>query len=111
MKRFGIVTKNDCNYDLINLSRGKNLPKDANAFFELYITDSSKNLVNVPVLITNYIDSTGASPNTDLNLQTSRLVKRFFISDTISGIDNSGGYANGVAPKVIRYAKSVMLRV
>ena len=111
MKRFGIVTKNDCNYDLINLAKGKNLPKDANAFFELYISDSSKNLINVPVLISNYIDSSGAQPNTDLNQETSRLVKRFFISDTISGIDNSGGFANGVAPKVIRYAKSVMLRV
>lgn len=111
MKRFGIVTKNDCDYDLINLARGKNLPKDANAFFELYISDQSKNLVNVPVLISNYIDSTGAMPNTDLNVDSSKLVKRFFISDTISGIDNNGGYANGAAPKVIRYAKSVKLRV
>lgn len=38
-------------------------------------------------------------------------MKRFFITDTISGIENSDGYKKGEAPKVIRYAKSVMLRV
>lgn len=38
-------------------------------------------------------------------------MKRFFISDTISGIENSDGYKKGDAPRVIRYAKRVMLRV
>ncbi len=60
MKRFGTVTQNDCNYDLINIAKGTNLPKDANAFFELYISDSSKKLISVPVLISNYVDSSGA---------------------------------------------------
>ena len=32
------------------------LPVDANAFFELYIMDNQKNLIDVPVVITNFID-------------------------------------------------------
>jgi len=39
-------------------------------------------------------------------------VHRFFISDTISGIEAQGGYNSGdKLPVVIRYAKSVKLRV
>jgi len=51
-------------------------------------------------------------PNIDLDYDTSRLVHRFFISDTISGIESQGGFKSGDKPTtVIRYAKSVKLRV
>lgn len=68
-------------------------------------------LIDVPVLISNFKDASGNTPNQELNLDTSRLVRRFIISDTISGIDSTGGYLNKKAPTVIRYAKSVKLRV
>jgi hypothetical protein len=38
-------------------------------------------------------------------------VRRFFISETISGINTLGGYLSSAAPNVIRIAKSVKLRV
>jgi hypothetical protein len=66
----------------------------------------------VPVLVTNFNDSKGNQPNADgLDDNNSRLVRRFFISETISGIQTSGGYFSNAAPLVIRYAKSVKLRV
>jgi hypothetical protein len=40
-----------------------------------------------------------------------RLTHRFFIYDTVSGIDNTGGYARGDPPKVVRMATSVHLTV
>lgn len=42
---------------------------------------------------------------------SSRLVRRFFISETISGISSSGGYLQNATAQVIRYAKSVKLRI
>lgn len=108
-----MVTEIRCEYELKSLTGGTNeISKDANAFFELFIKDQNGNLINVPVLISNFRDFEGNTPNTDLNMESSRLVKRFFISDTISGIDAQGGYESGdKAPLYIRYAKSVKLRV
>jgi hypothetical protein len=69
-------------------------------------------LIDVPVLITNFVDSKGKFPNADgLDFDNSRLVHRFFISETISGINTLGGYLGNAPPNVIRIAKSVKLRV
>jgi hypothetical protein len=69
-------------------------------------------LVDVPVLVKNFNDTKGNQPNANgLDENSSRLVRRFFISETISGIQTSGGYFANAAPQVIRYAKSVKLRV
>lgn len=107
MKRFGVVTEIRCDYELSGLTGGTNeIPKDANAFFELFIKDRTGNLINVPVLISNFRDLEGNTPNTALDVDNSRLVNRFFISDTISGIDAQGGYLSGEkSPIFIRYAK------
>lgn len=113
MKRFGIVTEKECEFELINLVGGKDeIPKDANAFYEIFIRDAQGNLIDVPVVVTNLIDIDQQRPNEPFNMQTSKLVHRFFISDTISGIESQGGYESGdKLPVVIRYAKSVKLRV
>jgi hypothetical protein len=113
MRRFGVVTEIECDYELQGLTGGTaEIPKDANAFYELFIKDKNGNLIDVPVLISNFRDFEGDTPNTDLDMDNSRLVKRFFISDTISGIDAQGGYLSGEkSPLFIRYAKSVKLRV
>ena len=46
-----------------------------------------------------------------MDYDNSRLVHRFIISDTISGIYSLGGYNNEAVPTIIRYAKSAKLRV
>lgn len=70
----------------------------------------------MPVLIRNFRDVDNNMPN----LQTSkayfdktnaRLTHRFFVYDTISGIENFGGYERGDMPKVVRVATSVRLSV
>jgi len=63
------------------------------------------------VLIKNLRDIDGASPNDSLNYETSRLTHRFFIYDTISGINQNGGYKEFSSPSVIRYASYVRLSV
>jgi len=68
------------------------LPGTANAFFELYLEDANEHLVDVPVLIKNFADSKGDSPNHSYDGENSRLTRRFFMYDTISGIKNRNGY-------------------
>lgn len=88
------------------------ISKGANAFYEMFIQDLDGNLIDVPVLVSNFRDSDGQTPNTDGLTDNSKLVHRFFISDTISAIDAQGGFAAGdKLPIYIRYAKSVQLRV
>lgn len=91
MLKFGAVTQNQCEFYLSELVKwDKNeLPDTANNFFDMYIEDTDGNLVDVPVLITNFIDSNGNTPNTasDSNQSDWRLVRRFFMYDTISGVD------------------------
>ena len=112
MKRFGIVTENICEYELNNLVGGADdVPKDVNAFYEMFIQDENGNLVDVPVLVTNLKDFNGDMPNLELGVN-SQLVHRFFISETISGIESTGGFSSGdKLPVYLRYAESVKLRV
>ena len=65
----------------------------------------------MPVLIKNFRDIEGGAPNESYKYDTSRLVHRFFIYDTISGIDQKGGYNVSSDPSVIRYASKVKLTV
>ena len=64
----------------------------------------------MPVLIKNFRDSDGAAPNEDYNYDSSRLVHRFFIYDTISGI-KQGSYVDNASPSIVRIASSVKLTV
>lgn len=105
MKQFGVVTKNVCQFELDLLTDENTLPEDANAFFELYIQDAVGNLIDVPVLINNFRDQNGNQPNVNLDYETSRLVRRFFIVDTISGVESGGNQ------KVVRFANKVKLTV
>jgi len=71
----------------------------------------------VPVLIKNFRDIDGGSPNSgnEIDFETSRLVHRFFIYDTISGIKK--GYVENlsprknVSPKYVRFASAVKVTV
>ena len=64
----------------------------------------------MPVLIKNFRDSDGGSPNSSYDYSSSRLVHRFFIYDTISGI-KQGNYVDNASPYIIRFASSVKLTV
>jgi len=87
------------------------VPKDVNMVYEMFIKDESGNLVDVPVLISNLRDIDGQYVNEQLD-SGSKLVHRFFISETVSGIESQGGFKAGdKTPLYIRYAKSVKLRV
>lgn len=112
MATFGFVTENNCEFKLFNLIKNdpQYLPLQANAFFELYLEDSKKQLVDVPVLIKNFKDINGESPNSSYDLDTSRLVHRFFIYDTISGI-KQGRYIDNAAPSIVRFASKVKVTV
>jgi hypothetical protein len=63
-------------------------------------------LLNIPVLIRNYRTSAGNYPNTGNTINDQwKLVKRFFIFDTIGSIT---GYGSGTGtPLFIRYASSI----
>jgi len=113
MKRFGILTDNSCTYELSTLVGGsEQVPKGVNSFYELYIEDESGNLVDVPVLVTNFRDADGNQPNANGFTDSARLVHRFFVSETVSGIEARGGFNEGTkTPTYIRYARSIKLRV
>ena len=114
MRRFGVVTRAVCEFDLNNLIDPQNLPDTANYFFELYILDSQGQLQDVPVRISNYRDESGDQPNLDfdhLDFETNKLFRRFFIFDTVSGISDTGGYLDEKKPKVVNFAKNIKLTV
>lgn len=67
-KRFGVVTENDCHFELWALSGSKDtVAKDANAFYELFIKDKNDQLQSVPVLVSNFRDIDGEKPNLELD--------------------------------------------
>lgn len=110
MLKFGTVTEDFCHFDLSNLI-SDSLPQDANIFFELFILDRKANLIDVPVLIRNFNDSKLSTPNTGTFNDHWRLFRRFFIFDTISGIDTPNGYKSGAIPKVVRWASSIKFKI
>ena len=88
--------------------------KSQNLFFELFLEDFNEDLIDVPVLIKNFKDNNGILKNGDASSGTEgdwRLVRRFFLADTKSGISGADGYIKGDTPMIIRYAKSITLRI
>ena len=85
---------------------------DANTFFDLFILDRNGNLIDVPVLMRNFRDRSANTPNTPNDISDQwRLTRRFFIYDTVSGIDTVGGYLNGSIPSVVRWASTIKVKV
>jgi len=113
-RKFGTMTQNDCSFYLYDLI-SSDLPQGANIFYELYLQDSNGNFIDVPVLIRNYkLAGSGESyPNKEGMAVTDnwRLVRRFVIYDTISGIEDVGGYIAGATPKYVRWANDVKIKI
>lgn len=113
--RFGTTIQNECTFDLSRLvsSNKQDHPRNENIFYELFIEDYNGDLIDVPVLVRNFMDKNGQKPNdetsTDENLY--RLVRRFFLFDTISGVEGQDAYINGKVSTVIRYPKTITLKI
>jgi Meckelin (Transmembrane protein 67) len=88
--------------------------KSQNLFFELYLEDYNEDLIDVPVLIKNFKDFNGILKNSDSSSGKEdnwRLVRRFFLVDTKSGITGTDGYVRGDVPMIMRYAKDITIRI
>jgi hypothetical protein len=69
-----------CAYDLSKLIGESGRPAEENFFYDLFIEDYNKVLIDVPVLISNLRDEIGGTPNEDLDYGNSgswTLVRRF----------------------------------
>jgi len=96
--------------DLLNQA---SIPEEANLFLELFLADSNGDLVDIPVVNRNLRLGDGSTPNKGLEVVDSWvLTRRFFVYDTISGIDKIGGYRDGnVSPEYIRWASDIKLKI
>jgi hypothetical protein len=60
-------------------------------FYELFLVDVDGELIDVPVLIQNYVDGAD-SPNKGSVKENYKFVRRFFIYDTLSALSGPGEY-------------------
>lgn len=123
MQRFGAMTENFCEFDLDSLMKGAGEePEAANVLFELFLKDDKGNLIDVPVLIKNYRlsgggEGTASAPNTaaptpgEIGNSAWELRRRFFIFDSVTGIEEPGGYAAKQKPRYVRWANDVRIKV
>jgi hypothetical protein len=98
-----------CTFDLEKLIMNMDdLPKTANFFYDLFLEDYNGDLIDVPILINNLKTATGNQPNEGRNpedIDSWVLTRRFFMFDTLTGINEEGDI------NVIRYAKEVVLQI
>lgn len=82
-------------------------------FYELYLQDYNGNLIDVPVMIRNFYDSNGNTPNSvdQTNDNLWRLTRRFFMYDTLSGVEGTDNFEAGVISTVVRYPLSITLSI
>ena len=79
-------------------------------FYEMFLLDWNDNMIDVPVKITNINE--GEMDNTqNIDMDAWMLVTRFFVADTIGGINTNDGWRNGIPPIVVRYAESIKLKI
>ena len=113
LMQFGSTYQNSCKIDLQSLieDQSEERERKANIFYELFLEDYNGDLIDVPVLLRNYIDENGNQPNAEgLDQSGWRLTRRFFFYDTVSGIE--GDYSSGdQISSVIRYPQSITLKV
>ena len=88
-----------CKFDLQPLVDRTIELKNLNYFFELFLVDYNGDLIDVPVLIDNFVDTAGTFPNKN-NLDNTkwRFVRRFFLYENISATEGTGEYLNPTKP-------------
>jgi len=85
--KFGTTLVKQCSFDLSRLTNKLDYPKQANMFYDLFLEDFDGTLIDVPVKILQAIDYTS---NPDM--ESWMLNRRFFLYDTITGIEEAGGF-------------------
>jgi len=101
-----------CNFDVSKLIKPKEYPRNANVFYEMFLEDYNGDLIDVPVLIRNHKHENQLD-NLEDDKRRWKLVRRFFIYDTVSGISQTTGgtYAEGSPPAIVRFAQSVKIKI
>ncbi|CAG9329728.1 unnamed protein product [Blepharisma stoltei] len=105
-KTFGTNEVYDCDLDLTPY-----ITYSETVFYDPYLLDQDGSLIDVPVLIDNFIDTNGDKPNKGSDKSSWRLVRRFFIYDNVSGKVGTNAYIYGNDTTVLTYPKSIKLRV
>lgn len=94
-RRVGLGLVNTCEFDLQRLVSMTEYLPNLNYFFELFITDYNGDLIDVPVLIDNFVDAGLTYPNRENSDPASwRFVRRFFLYENVSSIEGTGEYLN-----------------
>ena len=107
IRKVGQTIHINWNFDVQKLvSKTIELP-NLNYFFEMFLVDYNGDLIDIPVLIDNFVDATGTYPNHNTGDITKwRFVRRFFLYENISAIEGTGEYLNPTKlPSYVRYAK------
>lgn len=91
----GSTIDRTCLFDLGLLTNPLTFPRHTNLFFDLFLVDYNGDLIDVPVRID------GAAP----------LYRRFFMLDTLSGLQEADSYVNGGQAAYLRYASTVRLKI
>lgn len=98
-RKFGTNVNINCELDLTYM-----ITSAQTVFYELYFVDQNGVLQDVPVVIQNYMATDGSLPNQGSNPNQWKLVRRFFLYDNISGLDQSNQYADGTGTtKILQY--------
>lgn len=104
-REFGTNINIACSLDLTQFFNMKK-----NSFYEMYFIDESDNIIDVPILVTNYMVSGGNTPNSETKSKSGwKLTRRFFIYDNLSGISTEGGYETGARPEIVQYLNRAKL--
>lgn len=93
--KIGSSVKKTCLFDLITLTNKLTYPRNTNIFYDLFLVDANEDLIDVPVRINGE----------DI------LYRRFFILDTLSGLEDPDAYVKNGKANYLRYAKSVTITV
>lgn len=87
--------KTSCSFDATKLITSYLQPNNTDVFYDLYLVDFNGDLIDVPVKINNYVDSSGSNPNQSSNSKNWKLTRRFFVYDTKSGLEGTNSYKAG----------------
>jgi Meckelin (Transmembrane protein 67) len=109
--KIGNTVESKCQFDLSQLISDKKLNKfnQANYFYEVFLVDTDGSLIDIPVLVTNMMTSSGTQPNQQEDASKWLLTRRFYLFDTISAV-RENEYPSGV-PTSIQYASNIELLV
>lgn len=113
-KRFGVQLQIKCTFPINELKTTPNnlgARREANKFYELYLEDATGKLINVPILVSNYMTEDQKFPNKEANKDQWVFSRRFFIYDTVSGIRPGGFQSADGFPDYIRWAYRIVLKV